>query len=693
MVDYLKLANEVEDEKAAETGLSNYDAIAKDLEEEEKKKSQIDIGINMDQEGNPDIEAKVYDLSRKTQTPPDLTRDRLREIERRQTILEMDLPKQIKDYPVVSEELKNPEVARFIHDDVAQLNKFERLVKDVGQKLNLGYDRKNLTKLNWALMHENGDAKTLAERDATLNRLNGATDYRLGWAGEIPGMVAEEMTEDIAMSIDIYRRSGGTANIATMTALTSFEAETANAWMELATATDENGLKIDNGAARIGAYIVGLGATALEVVPFSKMLRTIPGSETILGKISAQSMKQMLKVPSLRKAFTRIARNWGEAAVTEAIQEGLTELITLGAGETLGYEGESPLDQQAAMLGSSKVLVAGSRTLESMDEGLRVAFGMATPGTVASMIAESVHVRNALKRADMYREMGKAAQESKTRERLPGKFQEIIKNINEHYGAIKDVYIDIDVLNKFFQETGVTPDMLAESMPGLSERMNNAIEFSTQIAIPLDEFATYIAGSESFEALANDIRPHPEALSANEAMQMQQEHAEMQEVWKNLQEREDQAAEVNDFIYEDMRIQLEQAGQAPDIADKQATLYATTIPIMAEKLKIDPVEYYKSINLSIVSDIAQEPGREEITPLDSALNSVREGAYPSQNEMFGDSLIQYIRSSGGIADEGGELSAMDLGGRGGMINKKGRNLADFTEMARDAGYGDMSENE
>jgi hypothetical protein len=51
------------------------------------------------------------------------------------------------------------------------------------------------------------------------------------------------------------------------------------------------------------------------------------------------------------------------------------------------------------------------------------------------------------------------------------------------------------------------------------------------------------------------------------------------------------------------------------------------------------------------------------------------------------SLMEFLRSKGGIKDDAGELRARDFGGRGGLLNNRtGRRLDDLAQVATEAGY-------
>lgn len=73
-------------------------------------------------------------------------------------------------------------------------------------------------------------------------------------------------------------------------------------------------------------------------------------------------------------------------------------------------------------------------------------------------------------------------------------------------------------------------------------------------------------------------------------------------------------------------------------------------------------------------------GAPDFRPLPSALRAPGDGRKPV-------SLLEFLRRQGGLRDEGGELSAMDLGKRRpGLVSKRGKPLDMAREAAAEAGY-------
>ncbi|RLB94844.1 MAG: hypothetical protein DRH76_08920, partial [Deltaproteobacteria bacterium] len=463
----------------------------------------------------------------------------------------------------------------------------------------------------------------------------------------------------------------------------TFKIESGLAFDEYIGMKDENGVPMDEGAAKVAALISGAANGLLEGIPMSKALKTIPGVEEFLTQMTRENVRNLLSIPTVRKSFSKIVINAGVVGITEAITEAFQELSTITGGNILALtQGDFETTGVEETIG---------RMSESGMAGFGAGIVMSSPGTAMSIANETGKLLQARKQKDSWLEMGKKSADSKTRQRLPKKFQQIIKDIQEEYGTTEEMYVDAGKLNTFFQNAGVTPEVLVKDMPVLAERLEEAAALGVDVAIPLDEFATYVAPAEGFAELAGDLRSHPEMPTFNE---QQEQYDSILKEYQDIAARDDKALEASQPIYEKVKGDLLATGKYDEgQAEQMARFEQQVWTVLGERTGQDATELYTQHNITRSGEEVVEPGGDYVDPLASSIDAVREGKFPTEKEMYGETVQEFIKAMGGITDEGGEMSAMDMGGRGGLVNKKGKTLSEYVDLMRDYGFGEFDENQ
>jgi len=141
---------------------------------------------------------------------------------------------------------------------------------------------------------------------------------------------------------------------------------------------------------------------------------------------------------------------------------------------------------------------------------------------------------------------------------------------------------------------------------------------------------------------------------------------------------------------------LNDAGRfSKDVNEKYAALNTNIVATLAHRTGMQPEEFAKKYKLiATTPEYSQVQQAERAGYVDQLIYKMRSDTLPSDSEVYGDSLIEFLRSKGGIQNQGGELSARDINQATGkkfkknLMSDKGLTLDGAAELAAEAGYID-----
>jgi len=157
--------------------------------------------------------------------------------------------------------------------------------------------------------------------------------------GQIPPFTASPFEEAGAAALGL--KAGAAVGVTEA----SFMLEAGLAFDEYASMEDENGQPIDPKIAAVAGLVAGGASAGLEALGTRAFLRTVPGGEKLVNRITKNSVKQALKNPSVRKALGRVARNYAGAVGWEAATEMAQEVIQIAGRELAASAAEAKDDQ------------------------------------------------------------------------------------------------------------------------------------------------------------------------------------------------------------------------------------------------------------------------------------------------------------------------------------------------------------
>lgn len=414
-------------------------------------------------------------------------------------------------------------------------------------------------------------------------------------------------------------------------------------------------------------------ATAKAAVEYAHQRGAIVGSVSALagGVVSANLIPQSI-----------IRSQAGREALNAFIGQPVTQGVIGSAGEAgaqLVTTGEiNPGEVFAEGIGefAGTPLEAGAFAVERLSN------------RAPKVVQEAASARNANDTLETMEALGEAARQSKTRERSSDRFREFAKRMSDEDG-IENVQIPVDRWNELFQEAGEDPAEMANRVLGDRKQYEEATATGGDIVIPLDQYLDSLAASDFHEALSQNARFRSGDMTPAEAQQWSENASD---IASSLID-ETQQADPSQPVYDDIYGQLIGAGRDRSTADREAQITQAVFRTLGQRTGRDPNELFQSYNISVrrpLPEILQRAANDVDVDIDPLLDRLRSGDVPSQEDVFGQSLMDFVRERG-IRDEGGELAArdIDVGRRAfqrAIIRDEGMSLDEAAQAAAEAGY-------
>lgn len=349
------------------------------------------------------------------------------------------------------------------------------------------------------------------------------------------------------------------------------------------------------------------------------------------------------------KALSNTQRELVNLGVQFPVQ-GITGAASEAAGQYAADQkisGGDVLMEAVAGAGMSSLEVAtfgGGRIMDNIKEGL----------------AKSRQAKQGRAALD---EMTDAALNSKLRGRDADVFNALVTEQLKD-SAMETISIPAESLAKLNQDGSapVLDDLLAR-VPGLTEQFAEAQARGGSVQIKTADYFTAFA--EHHEALSGSIRTQIDGMSTEEAV-----------LWNKAQEEQIQTLadsirnppSARDDAFIGLMAELQQAGYRRQDAEQYAAVHLSALSTLATRSGVDLETLMSRFPLDIRNKAPESVTRIPVDDMRIAINRLRTGDIPQSRDMFGKSLVEYLRDAGGLDDTGGELAALDVN-----IGKVGRN--------------------
>ncbi len=657
---------------------------------ENNKTSDLMISMQQASRVDPDAHTDAVKISEATNLPLETVERNQQEAKSKMIYEENDYLRLINESPVVSDFLSDPANSKVVRDDIANLTGLEwmfgaaRTVQvESREQLDIGH-------LGFALMLDSENEDLIAE----IERMNESQNQYFGEQGWLEGawVEANRMIPQIFNALESGAEGGlvganifaGGALVAgqlgpqvlapeevvtvptaaatgfylgsrTGAAQAAFFQEAGHAYLEFREMTDVNGVPLDDDVARFAALASGTVNALLETVGLETLVKTVPGGDKLTQKLTRGQIKETLKNPAVQQALKDFATKYGTALSVETATEISQELVVVLLGELAKEVDGGEFDNISGDEVADRISEVGEKTAQ----GMTILAGLG-PGVRLS--GDLQRVQKAKRNQVLLELMSQNANDSKTLQRMPDKYQELISNIKESGdNAIKNVYIPGDKFVEYFQSQGIDLEEMAGAIPNLQEQLRQSAATGSDIIIPIDQYMVNIAPTDHHQGLFNDIRFDPDDMTLRESQEFQQSSVDrIEEMIQEGQDLLSQQEEINvstQSIQTDVKEQLMQAGRTEDVADREALIFSSFFQTMGERSGKDPFDLFKERDIVITSETLNQ--REQ--HVQSVMRKARASGYEGDSVVGAIEWEIALNKELDMSEEARRLRATEMG--------------------------------
>lgn len=668
-------------------------------EQDQEQVSRITRAAYLSADTNPDQESNLHKISQKSGIPVEALRlDNGIEAKRRIAAQSVELLP--SSAPRTAEWFSNPENANIAHDDLEALSNLERVARE-------GFGKVGGSTMGIASPNDQKAAKRAKSIGSAFVEGIVASPENINEGLARTGQKAAEFVD---WSLAAFPDETGMRK-----RVTNIFKESADAWKKQG---ENQAPKKEAGTAEY--YVQQAGSsigTSLMAAPFG--MGGLNAASAMFGLFSEGGYQEMRdKGVSVPMAAALSSSN--------SAMEGLTEKLGLDAL----YKGSAPVLKKAIgfVMGDlageeintlynslvDKVTITPDMTMADVVQRVvdtAIVTAIAGPAQGVSMsgaarVSEGLYSnmlarQQAQSQADFLIALGEGVKATKTHARLPEKVQELIRAAKED-GPVTDVFVPVERFTELFQSQGMDPRQMAEQMLSDPKRYYEAVTTGGDVAIPLEEFAT-LAGESFYAELVKDAKTSIGGMTAREAEAFGADSertindllAQAAEEEPPVEDQKYQDAYQR--IYDDTYGQLIGIGRNPGQAEADATIRAKGLSTLAQRYGYDPASLEQQFPLTITrgnlpSVLQQQPSfteQQQQAQLFEMLDTIRSGKASSPSEMFGLSLVEFLREKG-IKDDRGDLKSMDVDNgikfKKKLLRKDGISVDKAREAAVEAGY-------
>lgn len=713
-----------------------------------RRKASLAISAQAAQATEPEVQARILALSRSTKLPPAIVAANLDLVASKARVQEMDLAGLRQEHPELAQWLSDPAKMGLAQDDLPGLRALDlafralraRPQDDATGSLPSGFQFTAGGGVIEALPGGLGNYYSPGDLPAELKQ-------RRMLAG-LDAMIADARRQAATDRFGAYGSrflaGAGRSLQATQQMLGTDTPEGERQLQGMESTADGFLADVVGGAGGLAAdlpLMLSGGILARGAAALQRLGRTRAVAARLVGKWGAKAISTGVSVGAavqplaLREGLssqdgagfgllawgieTAIPGAFGRSGVERALVPGVSKLVRPGARAFLPIAGRMMTDAGLEGLEESVTEFAHALheaasgvnplALEPEQLGRRLAVAGTLGGLAGSVFAlpeaaqrhfaaREANIRRSLDESRLLENATRAALGSRTKERSPAELADLLAKIGQ--GEAGQVFFQTAEWEAHWEERGIDPAQAAAKMGADLASYQAARSSGAQVAVPM---SGWLAQAEQEDlALMGKARLRPDGWSQSEIdPEIAQARADLESAAQGVAQAG--AAQAEDpaeaRVRQDVQAQLEAAGTDPDAAARQALVWSSGMARLAKRSgKADAWELYQRYKLRIQRDAPAvfRDGR-KVDTLDALLARVQKGDIPTERQVRGESLVEWLRSKGGISDAGGELATFEpdrtdvrKAGQRSLINPAGMTLDDAREQALEAGF-DLAE--
>jgi len=668
-------------------GLKDLELFAQQESELAGQSQAVNQSLTVGLDKNPDEYAKLLKLSAKTGIAPDLAKDFRPELEKREKLQALSVDDLVRSNPKTARFLANPDNAAVAQDDVQSLSTLEQvLLKPV-----------DYTRAAAEGVIGKGAGSTLSGAGELYGVASRSLESLLDKV--LPNSVMSALRTPVPWFLDpeqVLKRPGQTLK---------------QAGEYVAPPKERQGLDTDVAS--------GIGQIGFQIASYLTTGGMLTGASMYSQGADVMATKTAKDVadPALRD--TAIVAGGAITAITE--KYGLDKILNRVPPEIKNRALRFIADKVAA-----GGIEAGQEIAEGLlhdltrkvltDENAPILEGALKEGTAAGLSAAIVRAAlgvRGYRQAKQQEEVIVALSgDSKLRERLPEKYQEFVASVTEN-GPVQNAYIPVEQFQTFFQSQGIDPEQVADEIGATNYR--EALAVGSDVVIPIEKFAANVAPTDYLQGLIPDLKFDQGAQTPRERQawmaEMDARESELEASMQALVDEQTRQGGINQAIQEivtDIEGQLRGAGYDAQTAQSSATVMRGMAILAERDLRGRAAAEGREVTDAEIVDAARKlwsnygltvgrpmPGVLTTSPtsditIDPLLDALRAGSFPTDQQIFGRSLAEFVRDSGGLVPSGEILTADENMERRPfqkkLTQKDGMSLDKALEAAVQAGY-------
>jgi hypothetical protein len=562
-------------------------------------------------EVNPDEAAQADVLGKRFGVGQDIALRNMAEMRRQAMVQDTERMDLLRKDPVLARYLADREFAAQASDDVGILSKLQPLVFEAAmlqtqggffRVVGAGYERGATTAELGGIgtkaifgFAEPGDfdrAKELTKRMQALGQ---------------PGLVGSA-AEMIAQNVGQLRTIGTTTvagaalgSLAGPAGLVAGGALGATAGVVIGTGTMEAGNLylsmreegVSDDAAIPPAVAGGFLNGLIEVVGMK--IASAP-FKALASKVIREEVSKAIAQPTMRSALIAAGKAYGLQVGGEASEEGLQEIVAIASEEIA--KAADGIDSETSLRDAT------GRVIEAFAYGGMASALLGGIGPGANLVVDLRRASATQRQQEFFNGLAENRKESKLAKRNPRGYERFLAAQAQDTPA-ETIYVDAAIASKVLAQSGTTTAQLDELLPGIRERLEQAVETGGDVTIPTSQFGARLANTELGNALLPHMRLSPDAMSATEEQAFEAERqAVVEEARTILAAKQEadaafvaEAQQVEDEAFEQVRA----VGQFTDIEARTiAKLRQAMVVVDAAEAGMTPAQYQRERGVPLV---------------------------------------------------------------------------------------------
>lgn len=246
--------------------------------------------------------------------------------------------------------------------------------------------------------------------------------------------------------------------------------------------------------------------------------------------------------------------------------------------------------EETILSGLSGAMLGGAMGPRALHDGVRQAY------------ADGISAETAERGGAAVQQLSEMATASKLRQHDPEAFHAYVQQAAED-GPLTHVYVDGKTFADALHQSSIDP----ENIPGLSDRLQEAVNTGGDVQIPIEDYATHIAGSDLDKAIIPDLKTEEGGMTFAEGQQFYQNAKEemaarAQDIMSTQGDADANQADV-DKIGETLNEQMRATGRFPVGVSRASVAPVTEFyRTMAERTGQTPSDLFKQYPLRIAGE-------------------------------------------------------------------------------------------